>query len=98
LEPQTQLDPTPLLTEGKNNFSTNSAPINVGVGVVALFILSVLLKFTPLGLWINRTVINREDIIYNYDEENDQTFLDNNPDIDNYLYQNDGINLSYNDA
>ncbi|SBS95964.1 PIR Superfamily Protein [Plasmodium ovale curtisi] len=54
--------------------------------------------FTPLGSWFNRTILNREDIIYTYGEESCQDFFDNNAYFDSYLPNNWRINLAYNAA
>ncbi|SBS95889.1 PIR Superfamily Protein [Plasmodium ovale curtisi] len=81
-----------------DSVSSNTTPINVGVGVGALFTLSFLYKFTPIGSLVNRTFLNRGNSMHNYDEENGHYFLDHNADSHNYLPQNGGINMGYNAA
>ncbi|SBT56982.1 PIR Superfamily Protein [Plasmodium ovale wallikeri] len=86
---------TPLDVEDENNSSSNSTPTNVGVGVGALLTLSFLYKFTPLGSWVNRTFLGRGNTMYNYEEENDQDFLDHNSGFDNYISENNRFNVAY---
>ncbi|SBT02018.1 PIR Superfamily Protein [Plasmodium ovale curtisi] len=96
LAPQYSSSETPLYVEDEDNSSSNSTPINVGVGVGALFTLSFLYKFTPIGSWLNRTFLAKGNTVYNYNEDSDQDILDNSSDFDNYLYKKGGINLAYN--
>ncbi|SBT72205.1 PIR protein [Plasmodium ovale] len=87
---------TPLhIEEEEDIVSSNTTPINVGVGVGALFTLSFLYKFTPLGSWVNRTFLGRGNTMYNYEEENDQDFFDHNSGFDNYISENNRFNVAY---
>ncbi|SBT55813.1 PIR Superfamily Protein [Plasmodium ovale wallikeri] len=78
-----------------DNGSSHTTPINVGVGVGALFTLSFLYKFTPLGSWVNRTFLGKGNTMYNYEEENDQDFFDHNSGFDNYISENNRLNVAY---
>ncbi|SBS95977.1 PIR Superfamily Protein [Plasmodium ovale curtisi] len=64
---------------------SNSTPINVGVRVGAHFTLSFLYKITPIGSWVQRTILWKGDAMYNYDEGNGKDFLNQNSDFDNYI-------------
>ncbi|SBT74262.1 PIR protein [Plasmodium ovale] len=86
---------TPLYVEDKDNASSNSTPINVGVGMGALLTLSFLYKFTPIGSWVNRTFLGRGNTMYNYEEENDQDFFDHNSGFDSYISENEKFNVAY---
>ncbi|SBT84355.1 PIR protein [Plasmodium ovale] len=80
---------------GEDSVSPNSTPINVGVGMGALFTLSFLYKFTPIGSFVNRTFIGKGNTTYNYDEDISQDFLDNNSDFNNYISENSIFNVAY---
>ncbi|SBT84816.1 PIR protein [Plasmodium ovale] len=84
--------------EEDDNDSSHTTPINVGVGVGALFTLSFLYKFTPIGSWVNRKILGNGDSMYNYDEDISQDFLDHNSDFDNYIPENERFNVAYNAA
>ncbi|SBS99318.1 PIR Superfamily Protein [Plasmodium ovale curtisi] len=95
LDPQYSSSETPLYVEDEDNSSSNSTPINVGIGVGALFTLSFLYKFTPIGSWVNRTFLGRGNTMYNYEEENGQDFFDHNSGFDSYLSENQKFNVAY---
>ncbi|SBS91853.1 PIR Superfamily Protein [Plasmodium ovale curtisi] len=84
--------------EENDNDSSHTTPINVGVGVGALFTLSFLYKFTPIGSWVNRKILGKGDNIYNYEEDYGQDFLDHNSDFDNYIPETARFNVAYNAA
>ncbi|SBS92305.1 PIR Superfamily Protein, partial [Plasmodium ovale curtisi] len=88
----------PLHSEGESNVSSNTTPINVGVGVGALFSLSFLYKFTAIGSCVNRTFLGKGNTMKNYDEDIGQNFLGNNADFDNYIPENARYNAAYNAA
>ncbi|SBS89139.1 PIR Superfamily Protein [Plasmodium ovale curtisi] len=79
---------TSMHTEGEDNVSSNTTPINVGVGVGALFTLSFLYKFTPISSFVNRALMGKGDTMYNYDEDISQDILDNNSNFNNYISEN----------
>ncbi|SBT83414.1 PIR protein [Plasmodium ovale] len=95
LAPKSSSVETPLHIEEEDIVSSNTTPINVGVGVGALFTLSFLYKFTPLGSWVNRTFLGRGNTTYNYEEENGQDFSDHNSGFDNYIPKNNRFNVAY---
>ncbi|SBS99753.1 PIR Superfamily Protein [Plasmodium ovale curtisi] len=96
LDSQGLSDGASLYVRGEDNILSNITPIMVGVVVGILFFLFLLYKFTPIGSWLHRTFLRKEDIMYNYDEENIQNLLENNPYYDNYNSQNGKIHLPYN--
>ncbi|SBT73745.1 PIR protein [Plasmodium ovale] len=83
LTPQVLSKEVPLLIKEEENATSSTTPINVGVG------------FTPLGSWVNRTFLGRENTVYNYEEENDQDFFDYNSGFDNYISENETFNVAY---
>ncbi|SBS84740.1 PIR Superfamily Protein [Plasmodium ovale curtisi] len=85
----------PLLIKAEDSVISNTTPINVGVGVGALFTLSFLYKFTPLGSWVNRTFLGRANTIYNCEEENGQDFFNHNSGFDNYISENERFTVAY---
>ncbi|SBS94811.1 PIR Superfamily Protein [Plasmodium ovale curtisi] len=88
----------PMHIEGEDIVSSNTIPINIGVGVGALFTLSSLYKFTPMGSWLNKTFLGRGNNMNNYGEENGLDFFDHNSSFDNYIPENAKFNVAYNAA
>ncbi|SBT52194.1 PIR Superfamily Protein [Plasmodium ovale wallikeri] len=82
----------------EDNASSNTTSINVGVDADTLFTLFFLYRFTPLDTWFNRTVLNRRDSMYNYDEASGQDYLDYNSDFDNYIPENSRYEVAYSAA
>ncbi|SBS94397.1 PIR Superfamily Protein [Plasmodium ovale curtisi] len=66
LAPQNLSGETALHVNEEDIASSNTASINVVIGVSS---------------WLNRTVLNRGDSMYNYDKENKHAFLDNDGDF-----------------